>query len=272
MLPIMSEKEFNRATALGFDPEKLPRNKWAREQIYEYEESYKNRPRWMKICGLNPREDQFADLETFERCAHKMTRVAKALLRKELLEPQPQPEGLERCIAWDPIYRVTMYLGISQSQLSRFVKASIGASLTELLDMLKMQKVREVMRAELEAYVNKQNIYRRDALALYRRLKDSRKSADWHRTTWAISLGFSSYTRFYRACLNAFRKLPQQIEMDLLKEILAARPQESAPCSSLDEEFNSQHEGTKNHEVHEETERNVEQRVENTPESAGVAS
>ena len=51
-------------------------------------------------------------------------------------------------------------------------------------------------------------------------LKATRKAPRWHRTVWAAEFGFSSYTRFFRACLLCCGKTPHQLELELIDEIL----------------------------------------------------
>ena len=52
-------------------------------------------------------------------------------------------------------------------------------------------------------------------------LKASRKAPRWHRSSWAAQFGFSSYGKFFRACILAFGATPHEIEIALIDEILA---------------------------------------------------
>ena len=56
--------------------------------------------------------------------------------------------------------------------------------------------------------------------AIWMALKLSRRLPRWHRTTWAAGHGFSSYTRFFRACLLCYGKTPHEVEMEVIEEIL----------------------------------------------------
>ncbi|HEY3323638.1 MAG TPA: hypothetical protein VGP72_24500 [Planctomycetota bacterium] len=69
-----------------------------------------------------------------------------------------------------------------------------------------------------------------EADEIFAELKKSRRDGRWHRTTWAMGMGFSSYQRFFRACLLGFGKTPHEVEMELIEEILkeAARTPEGA--------------------------------------------
>ena len=52
-------------------------------------------------------------------------------------------------------------------------------------------------------------------------MKASRKWPEFSQNAWAQGLGFSSYRRLYRACLAVFGKTPHQMEMELIREVLA---------------------------------------------------
>ncbi|HEY3321657.1 MAG TPA: hypothetical protein VGP72_14400 [Planctomycetota bacterium] len=69
-----------------------------------------------------------------------------------------------------------------------------------------------------------------EADEIFAELKKSRRDGRWHRTTWAMGMGFSSYQRFFRACLLCFGKTPHEVEMELIEEILneAERTSEGA--------------------------------------------
>ncbi|HEY3323458.1 MAG TPA: hypothetical protein VGP72_23595 [Planctomycetota bacterium] len=66
-----------------------------------------------------------------------------------------------------------------------------------------------------------------EADAVFAALKKSRRDGRWHRTTWAMGLGFSSYQRFFRACLLCFGKTPHEVEMELIEEILSEGERET---------------------------------------------
>ncbi|MCX5769431.1 MAG: hypothetical protein NTZ09_04040, partial [Candidatus Hydrogenedentes bacterium] len=51
-------------------------------------------------------------------------------------------------------------------------------------------------------------------------LVKSRRAPRFHRTTWAMEFGFSSYPKFFRACLLCYGKTPHQIELEILEELL----------------------------------------------------
>jgi AraC-like DNA-binding protein len=57
--------------------------------------------------------------------------------------------------------------------------------------------------------------------AIWQALKKSRRAPDFDRATYAIGFGFKNYQRFYRACLLYYGKTPGQLEIQVIREILA---------------------------------------------------
>jgi hypothetical protein len=57
-------------------------------------------------------------------------------------------------------------------------------------------------------------------------LVKSRRAPRWHRTTWAMEFGFTSYQKFFRACLLCYGKTPHQIEIEIIEELLKPRMDE----------------------------------------------
>jgi len=55
---------------------------------------------------------------------------------------------------------------------------------------------------------------------MYAALKRSRRGPRFDRTQWAAELGFSSYSRLYRAVLLAEKKSLHQLEIALIEELL----------------------------------------------------
>jgi len=67
---------------------------------------------------------------------------------------------------------------------------------------------------------------------IWRALKGSRRAPKFHRGSWALSFGFSSYTRFYRACLNCYAMTPHELEFALIEEILDEAEDKKNNCDS----------------------------------------
>ncbi|MCY3021937.1 MAG: hypothetical protein NTW87_23240, partial [Planctomycetota bacterium] len=59
-----------------------------------------------------------------------------------------------------------------------------------------------------------------EAEIVYAALQKSRRARRFHRTTWALSYGFSSYPKFFRACLLCYGMTPHQLELEIIEEIL----------------------------------------------------
>ena len=59
-----------------------------------------------------------------------------------------------------------------------------------------------------------------DKWAIWKLLKTSRRWPEFSQNSWAQGFGFSSYRRFYRACVSVFGKTPHQLEMGFIEECL----------------------------------------------------
>jgi hypothetical protein len=60
-----------------------------------------------------------------------------------------------------------------------------------------------------------------NADAIWEELKKVRRAPRWHRTSWAASMRFSSYGKFFRASILVFGVTPHELEMALIDEILS---------------------------------------------------
>jgi len=137
-----------------------------------------------------------------------------------------------RTFLWDPIREVCHFLQIAKAALSRFIKELTGMSAIELVDSLKGKNVKARMRTVLFPALRQQNSGARiqkpeerraadERMAIWKRLKDSRRNPEFHRATYAIELGFANHQRMYRACLLAHGKVPSQLEWELIDEFLS---------------------------------------------------
>ncbi|MCY3019472.1 MAG: hypothetical protein NTW87_10660 [Planctomycetota bacterium] len=147
-----------------------------------------------------------------------------------------------RTFLWDPLRAVCAHLEIPQRKLSSFAKEVLGVSAPELVDKIKAEGVRARMKDELKGFIVERSRTttradketagsgfrvqgsgaegKSEAEEVYEALQKSRRAPRFHRTTWAMSYGFSSYQKFFRACLLCYGKTPHQLELEIIEEIL----------------------------------------------------
>lgn len=143
---------------------------------------------------------------------------------------------IRRMFSWDPLRTVCFKLDISAAQLSRYMREITGMSVRELVDCIRMETARGRMKEELRDFVRKERARGTDAPGaqarnpadcatvaeeIFEALKKFRRAPRWHRTAWAAEMGFSSYQKFFRACLLMYGVTPHQVEMELIDEILS---------------------------------------------------
>ena len=167
---------------------------------------------------------------------------------------------IDPSLQWNPLRKICFHIELAQQRLSAYSREQTGMSAPEVVDCIRAEDLRSKMKAQLRGFVTEffsrkdAETQRKDrngeretggrgenncgphprplshkergenggALAdeIWEALKDSRKGPRWHRTTWAAEYGFSSYTKFFRACLLCYGKTPHQIEIELIDEIL----------------------------------------------------
>jgi AraC-like DNA-binding protein len=193
-------------------------------------------PLWQQISGLFPETEE--GMNPNERAGGILALIKKVegMLRYEIKFAREHPVEF-RTYLWDPLRVVCFHLGISQQRLSRYCKELTGMSAMEMVDRMKAEGVRGKLKEELRKFIKLTAEELKDgetggrgdgekrhdgegADAIFLALKKSRRDGRWHRTTWAMGLGFSSYQRFFRACLLCFGKTPHEVEMELIEEIL----------------------------------------------------
>jgi hypothetical protein len=161
-----------------------------------------------------------------------------------------------RTFLWDPLRSVCFHFGIAQRKLSSYAKEVMGISAPELVDRVKAESVRGKMKAALKEFVlqhfNTKTRRHEDTEGgkglgsrvqgiansteetagvggegdedevqeVWAALVKSRRAPKFHRTTWAMEFGFSSYPKFFRACLLCYGKTPHQIELEIIAELL----------------------------------------------------
>ncbi|HEY3322508.1 MAG TPA: hypothetical protein VGP72_18750 [Planctomycetota bacterium] len=225
--PVLYEKECEE-----FGEDEAARLQDAREEKRERAARLLSVPLWQQISGLIPGDEEH--MSPHERAGRMLLLVKKAegLLRYELKYAREHKSELDemgfRTYLWDPLRTVCFHLGISQRRLTSYCKELTGMSAIEMVDRMKAEGVRERMRDELRKFIKLTAEDAEDAEErigdkadrVFAELKKSRRDGRWHRTTWAMGMGFSSYQRFFRACLLCFGKTPHEVEMELIEEIL----------------------------------------------------
>jgi hypothetical protein len=186
-----------------------------------------------------------------------MAHFGEANPQSEICNPQ-SPEALftdETAQTWDALRAVCFAFEISQRKLSMLANEIIGMSATQMVDRIRAENVREKMKEEMREAVleffstneitNEAEIQgapgtgsqQQTAAArgtpmaaatpalmaeeIFVALMEKRRRPRWDRASWAFGLGFSSHSRFFRACLLCYGKTPHEVEIQLIDEILA---------------------------------------------------
>jgi AraC-like DNA-binding protein len=198
-------------------------------------------PLWQQVSELFPETEEA--MNPNERAGGILALIKKVegMLRYEIKFAREHPMEF-RTYLWDPLRVVCFHLGISQRRLTMYSRELTGMSAMEMVDRLKAEGVRGKLKEELRKFIRLTAEDAEDAEErmgdgadrIFAELKASRRDGRWHRTTWAMGLGFSSYQRFFRACLLCFGKTPHEVEMEIIEEILkeAERETESVTTGS----------------------------------------
>ena len=175
--------------------------------------------RWLLISALYP-ECLYSEPERRKRL-RALYRVVLLLIRRALLRQAEDPFKKERTPYWDPIAEVCRDLEIAPSKLSAFCKEFPGNSLSQVVDCVRAERVKKLMRAELRAFVRQRSAHRAtlaapagtadDCWAVWSDLKKSRKWPAFSQNTWALRMGFATYRRMYRACVAEYGMAPHQL-------------------------------------------------------------
>jgi hypothetical protein len=172
---------------------------------------------------------------------------------------------------WDPVRTICVEFGIAPRRLSSFCREVTGMSIWQLVDVIRAETVRKKMKGALLEFVRAWKGARAlanltppptpsrkgrgnngdgqsapsteaEAEEIFAALKLSRRGPRFHRTSWAVSLGFSSYARMFQSLMLCYGKAPAQIEMELIEEILKEMSVENASMCVLGQNGN----GTEN--------------------------
>jgi hypothetical protein len=176
------------------------------------------------------------------------------LLRHEMKHGAGVQENLaparyvDHSLQWNPLRTICFHIELAQQRLSAYSREQTGMSAPEVVDCIRAEEMRGKMKAQLRTFVTgffsrkdaetqrtatatsttedtegteeRRGIGKDMAEEIWAALKESRKGPCWHRTTWAAGFGFSSYSKFFRACFLCYGKTPHQIEIELIDEIL----------------------------------------------------
>ena len=202
--------------------------------------------------------DEARSTETAARSTE--TRTAEQIAYEAEVEEEERQMCAVRTFLWDPLRTICAHLEIPQRRLSSFAKEVLGISAPELVDKIKAKSVRARMKEELKEFIIQNSKCKMDeasgtpltpdslrssrpsphggegnaAEEILAALQKSRRAPRFHRTTWAISYGFSSYQKFFRACLLCYGKTPHQLELELIEELLRERRDECRVTSDGD--------------------------------------
>ena len=234
-------------TRNGFHYEKVPAEDTPnrRDMLAYLKKGEMSPPKWMMISGLYP-DFIYSEAERRVRL-RALNKALVLLIRRALGRKDVDTFKNERSIYWDPVAEVCRDLEIAQSKLSSFCREFSGHSLSQVVDCVRAEKVRKVLRAGVRAFVGKWRARgatlaaemgsRKGAEArskaqrtaktgeeerwvVWGELRKSRRWPEFSQGTWALEFGFSTYRRMYRACVAVFGKTPHQMEMEMIGEVL----------------------------------------------------
>lgn len=184
--------------------------------------------RWRELSGLTIDAEKSLQGRDRRAAIRKLHAAAESEIRAELqLAADDAEYKSERTFLWEPIPAVCRRLEISQSVLTRLLKELTGMSATQLADKIRAEGLKEKLRAELIAHVQKfhgkpgvctgnDRAFRRN---FWEKLKGKRTLESFSYATRAIALGFANYTRLYRSCLLQYGLTPMQLEDEILRDI-----------------------------------------------------
>ena len=204
-------------------------------------------PLWQQLCGFTPDEEMGVHPNVRAAGLRRLIKRAEWLIRWEIRRGERDGNGeggkggdgefvsdevvvdsLRRTAQWDPLREICLYLGIAQRKLSALCREVNGMAVTQLSDAIRAETLRKKMRKRIAEWVagraeaeagGRGNLADR-AWALLRALRGERQKSGSHRSSFAWEIGFSSYTRMFRACLICYGLAPQELEVLLIKESL----------------------------------------------------
>jgi len=198
---------------------------------------------WRDVTGLY--ENEYA-MHPGERAGRirillrGVERIARAEFRAEekrcggdwralgaLPDPTNSNERDGRCHAWDPLRSICYYFGIAKTKLGAYAWEIWGLSAPQLVDRVKCETARRKIRDEVKAFLNKHCGENKDQGIdeIWEALRITRKGLG-HRTALAARLGFSSYSRYFRACVLCYGVEPVELEREVLEAIIKGLEEE----------------------------------------------
>jgi len=195
-------------------------------------------PLWRLVSGILPGNDLHAmhpneragRLTLLIRAVEKVIRYEWRAFEKTRREGVASQVDDPRVRWWDPMRLVSEHFGIAYSALSRFSREVAGLAASDLTDRVKAETMRTRMKEEVKAWVlaiHKENAKALEdvkadekADALWSLVAKKRGRGRWSRAAWAARFGYSSYTKFQRACLAEHGVSPVELERAVLEEVL----------------------------------------------------
>jgi len=206
-------------------------------------------PLWLQITGFHPeaeigmnpneRAGKIAALiQSVERLLrYELKAQAKRLAQKDgqNAERGDGENGESRWARpthlWDPVRAVCFEFGISPRKLSAYCRELTGMQISLLVDAIRAESLRTKMKEQLRGVVarikkeksepkNEKPGVAEEAEEIFQELKASRKGVRFHRTTWAVEMGFTSYPRMFQSCILCYGQTPHQLEIELIEELL----------------------------------------------------
>lgn len=189
-------------------------------------------PIWQDISGLHRPEYAMTPGERagrIRKLLRAVERVARVELRAEedrsggdwrtlriAVDPDNPNELDGRSNAWDPLRSLCFYFGIAKTKLGAYAQEIWGMSAPQIVDRAKAEFVRAKIRSEMKAFLLKLgDVPAEEAWAAWR---EERKGVS-KRTELAARFGFSSYGRYFRACVLCYGVEPVALERDVFEEV-----------------------------------------------------
>ncbi|HYG75198.1 MAG TPA: hypothetical protein VEK08_09375 [Planctomycetota bacterium] len=193
----------------------------------------KNVPLWRSMTGLFPDSEGNMSPEKREQAVEQLVGIVLKLLRFEM-KADAEAKNLYHTPYWDPLPKICARLGIANCELSRLSKEACGLAAHELVDVVRVKAVKDQMKEHVRMFIaaikeeaassppgTEDTSVLSDPLALLKILRQARRGPQFHRGQWALTLGFPTYARFYRASLVFYQLAPQQLELVAIEEVLA---------------------------------------------------
>ena len=221
---VLTRAEKERCAELGLDLELLPLTPAARAEVFKAvaAEIDPAAPEWIRVLGVDPKFLKYLNRQTRRAALRRLVNKAEFMMQIELQQQKEDPEQEDYTPFWDPIDEVARKLEIGRTALSAFSKELTGLTVAYLADRLRAKAVKQKFKTALRAFVRELAASGGEPFSAddaWHKLNAARKKGRNHSlSSQSVALGFSSYARFYRACLALHRKTPGEIEYEVLAE------------------------------------------------------